>query len=265
MKIKSYFLQIGLVFVLLIAFLAGCGRNSESASNTSSTSNTNSLDDILGDSFVGFYDSVDDVVLPEIESIDLDIQTESLTEIINGLFGSVSAGIYTNDTLSIGCKIGDDWTYYTEEEIMELNQTTLEILSDPDVAMVDPDDVETLNFIDMYASSADASANVNVGITRLSVIEAYTLTEEEIVAASLEQSISSYETMGFSDCVGAVEVCSFLGKEYPAMKMEATLYDTPIYLTQVYIKEGRNFGVISVSCFGNDITDEILSWFYTID
>ena len=243
MKTRLLHWQRVVMVALLVAFLAGCGEHTEPMPSANST----------GEAVGG-----------AVETNAPDTQPETMEQIVNDLFGSMDDGVYTNDALGVGCRISSDWTYYTEDEIAELNQTVVEMLSDPDVAMVDPDDLDTINCTVMFAGSSDGLANANITMTRLSVIEAYTLTEDVMADAALEQVLEAYGSMGFTNCTGSTEVRSILGGEHPVVIIEAYLNDIVLHQTEVVIKNGRYFGFITATSYIDDITDDILSWFYTI-
>ena len=264
MKSKFHSLQLIILGVLLAALLAGCGSHSNRVS--------------LADLFFEFMNEVDEVDPPEPEPTepvyeptfpvygpsDIEDEAGSIPQVIDDLFGTVDGGVYTNNTLGIGCEIAEDWTFYSEEEIMALNEVVLDILSDPDVAMVDPDDLGTVSITDMFATSPDNLSNVNVALTRLSVLEAHVLTDETIASASLEQVLKAYENMGFINCTGEIEICEFLGEEHPVIHIQASIGSALMYQTQVIMLDGRNYGVLTATSYGEDITAQLLGWFYAL-
>lgn len=140
----------------------------------------------------------------------------------------------------------------------------MEILSDPDLAMLDPDDIDAFNFIDMVASSPDNLANINVGITHLSIIESHLLTEELIAYNTLKQ-LPELEKLGISNCAGETEIRNLFGGQHSVVHIEGAVGGIMQYQTLVIIMEGCNYGVITVTSFNEDVTDDILEWFFKTD
>lgn len=263
MKSKLHILQLIVLCVLIAALLSGCGSFTGRAS--------------LADLFFEFMDDAYEDTFPEdepsepvygptfptFEPPEIEDGADSVPQVIGDLFGTVDGSVYSNDTLGIGCEIAGDWTFYSKEEILEINETVLDILSDSDVDVLDPDDLETVSITDMFATSPDDLSNLNVAVTRLSAIEAHVLTEETIASGTLGQILKAYENMGFQNCTGEIEVCEFLGEEHAMIHIEASLGNMVMYQTQVIMLDGRNCGVLTATSYGENITAQLLSWFYT--
>lgn len=246
------------VCLLLVLCLVGCGDGQtdivEAAHNELAASTTDTAEETQ---------APEESAAPE-EPAQLEDSAE--VETVEELLGTTEDGVYTNEFLGIGCQLPADWTYYSEEEIMELNRTVLEVLSDLDSDTYDPEALEDQELTDMFATGPNGADNVNVAISKLNMIAALALSEEDIAEAAEENILGMYEQMGVTGCTSEMSVYSALGEDHPLLRIMMPLDDqVTMYQTAVIVKKGTYYGIITVTSPGEDISDEALSWFYGLD
>lgn len=74
--------------------------------------------------------------------------------------GEMNGGVYTNELLGIGCTLDSNWTYLTDEEIAEMNQSTYEQMSDEELRAAMDD---ALVVQDMFAQADGGLVTISIG------------------------------------------------------------------------------------------------------
>ncbi len=175
------------------------------------------------------------------------------------MLGSVSESTYWNETLSIGYELPDsDWFFYTEEEILEINQLTGEMLGEDYQKALD-----SLNgYTDMYAANSVTRENVNITVENLSGLNALIISEASYMQLGAKGLDETLKQMGVEDFTCTSEDFTVGGETHPGSRVSYTLQDVPIYQTLVVIKSGRKMLTITVTAMQADACDSILEGFF---
>lgn len=177
--------------------------------------------------------------------------------------GGFSAGIqtensYWNDTVSIGCTLGDEWYFYTDEEIAEQNGLVTGMLREDYAKLVE----ESGSMMDMLAVNLETGENVNITLQRLTLADALVLDEQKYAEISAEPLVEALEQTGLEDVSTSVDEVEFLGEKHPCVRVKALMQDMDFFETLVIVKTGRTVCVVTVACFLEDTTEEVLANFY---
>ena len=173
--------------------------------------------------------------------------------------GTVDGYTYENEILGYGCTL-EGWTFADEAGIAQLNNWGQENFSDDLQAILESADT----FMDMYAASADELFNINIQFQNMNHIFGALLTEELFVSISLPQLAPMMEMAGYENVVTEAITVQLDGEEHAGISLTATVYGLPIYQKEVCIKCGGYMGLIAVTSFLVDNTDEILANFYAL-
>ncbi|MGM9669404.1 MAG: hypothetical protein ACI3VZ_06575 [Faecousia sp.] len=175
--------------------------------------------------------------------------------------GSTSGGTYENKFIGIGCTLDENWVYYTDEEILQLNQLTADAL-DENLA----EELEDASSIyDMFAQNVDTGATINVNMENLGLLYGSLLSPSEYADHAMPKLTPALESMGFTDIQLEKTTCTFAGEERTAIRIVGQYNGYPLYEQLVCFKAGNYMAVISVSILGEDATDEILGAFYALE
>lgn len=168
--------------------------------------------------------------------------------------GKVVDNQYTNEFLGITCTLDEQWTFYTDEQIKEVNNITADML-DEDIAA----QLENANFVyDMMASS-ESGASVNVNIENLG-LSGVAMTAETYLSMQIDTLKTSLEQMGFSNVVIENKTYDFAGNSEEGVYVHASANGLTFEEAVVVLKRGMRFANISVGTVGGDI-DSILAMF----
>lgn len=173
--------------------------------------------------------------------------------------GVTSGGTYENAFIGIGCCLDENWTFFDEEQIQELNGVVLESTDDEELR----EQMEQLgNIYDMYALSADGMATLVVGMENLGVLYGAVMDEETYIDASMGNLEDSLASFGYTDITFEKITVDFAGQERPGIQIHSYLSGYEIFQKQVYIKAGSYMANICMTSYIMDITDNLAELFY---
>lgn len=195
-------------------------------------------------------------------------ETEAPTEENTVSLGRLEGGVYTNTYAGFGCELDENWVYYSAEELQVLPENTQELFEGTEMGELS---AEYTQISDMMAENTTDMTSMNVLYTQIGLQErlAYlSLTEEETIDATLAQSdmmIEAYEQAGYENVAMEKVKVTFLGEEHTALKTTATLQGYDYYVLQIMDYKCGSYGVtLTVSCFFEDTTEDILALFYKV-
>lgn len=171
--------------------------------------------------------------------------------------GKTSNNVYTNEFLGLSCTLPSEWKFYSDEQILELNNITKEYI-DEDVSS----QLEKATIIyDMYAQNTVDNSNVNVNLERLNPVQAVTLDIKTALEAQTDAIISTYQNMGYTDVSVNYESITVNGKKYDALRIEAKIQGYDFYgIAFTFIKNNYLANVTATS-LQTDKTNTILNCF----
>ena len=250
MKTHTKLLALLLALVLVFACTA-CGKKDVSGTVTtgSDASDTN-------DTAEASDSSDTDGTAVSADETETDAAEEDAAAVAPG---SVSGGVYENDFLGIACKLDDSWTFYDEDQILELNNVTKDVYEGTDFESYF--DENTSYFTDMYAQNDDASKTVNVVIESIGVQNA-TLTEESYVELCLDTLVSALEQAGMEKVTASGSSMTFAGAEHATIQISAEYQGVSMYETVVCLKQGLYMSSVTSCTWGENTTEDVLANFY---
>lgn len=182
--------------------------------------------------------------------------------------GRIEGGTYENSYAGLGCKLDDNWVFYSAEELQEMPAAVQEAMegSELEQSMGNMEQI-----MDMKADNESALTTMNVLYTKMDVTTrlAYRLmSEEEIIDTTLAQKdmmIEAYTQAGILDAdIQKVQV-KFLGEDHFGLKTSAKVQGVDYYILQVFNYHMGAYGVtLSCGSFLEDNTQEMLDLFYPV-
>lgn len=174
-----------------------------------------------------------------------------------------SAGVqaensYWNEAVNIGCTFGSEWYFYTDEEIAEQNGLVTGMLREDYAKLLE----ESGSMMDMLAVNTETGENVNITLQRLTLADALVLDEQKYAEISAEPLVEALEQTGLEDVSTSVDEVDFLVEKHPCIRVKALMQNMDFFETLVIVKTGRTVCVVTVACFLEDTTEEVLANFY---
>lgn len=172
--------------------------------------------------------------------------------------GEMNGGTYTNTFLGISCQLSEDWTYYSEEQIAEINNLVSESITDEELSEM-MENAQT--FQDMYAASNDGLATINVVFENMGVLYGTTMDEEEYIQTAAPQLETALTNMGMTDIQSEASTRDFAGQTRQSLRVTGMMGEYPVYEELICIKEGNYMGVITLASYVEDITGDMAALF----
>lgn len=180
--------------------------------------------------------------------------------------GGIVGGKYENAFFGIGVELDENWTFYTKEQLAELDGVTAAAMTDENVAK----SLESgKTAFDMYAYAEDGLISINVVMENLGVLYGKILDESAYADAAMPQLAPALEEQGFSDVTCEKQAITFAGAEHQAVKIhglykvdDSTSFD--FYKLLVCVKSGDYMAVVTFGSSFEDITTDLASAFYAV-
>lgn len=174
--------------------------------------------------------------------------------------GEVTGKKYENDFIGIGFTLPDDWTFYTDEQIKEMNNYV------GDVAGQDYQDmIKNASIVyDMMATSSTLTDNVIVTLEKIPNVQLAVLDLNKTLEKSFSAVESSFKNMGYTNITHKITTVTIDGKNFTGMHISATLAGQTMNQTSFLIKCNGYLASMAVTTFAPAGTDPLMANFYVI-
>lgn len=172
--------------------------------------------------------------------------------------GTIEDNVYWNETMKIGCALDETWYFYSEEEIMETNGLTADMLEGKIAEMIENGGAIT----DMFAQNLETGATLNVVFERVSLPDSLLYNEKNYIEASIPTVEEALTQMGIEDVAFTVQEAEFLGETHTILQITGLYSGVPIYEQVAVVKDGRNFIVVTIFSVMEGEAEEVLSCFF---
>lgn len=174
--------------------------------------------------------------------------------------GDTEGNIYKSNFIGVECVLDDNWTFYSDSQIAELNNITADALGD-DYA----EKMKAANIVyDMFATDASGN-NIYVILEKVNALSATFNDVESFVDNSMsavEDSLT--QTGAVVNNIKKAEV-TFAGEKTYAICIESTLNGVSLFQKQVFLKRGAYVVLITITSISTDTTDSIISTFHPLN
>lgn len=171
--------------------------------------------------------------------------------------GASANNTYKNDFLGISCTLPSEWVFYTDKQILELNNIVGDLV-DEDVAK----QLENANTIyDMLATYQDEGSSINVNLEKLSAAQIINLDIKKTLESQISAIESSYANMGYTDIKTAYQKIKVDGKEFDGLKITAKIQGIDFYVVVFTFRKSNYLANVTVSSLQTDKTDTFLGYF----
>lgn len=175
--------------------------------------------------------------------------------------GTVNGYTYENTFLGIGCKLDENWTYSTQEELAQMIGQTAEIFDDDYAEKLKDADM----FYDMAAVAAEGLVSINIVIQNIGLIYGMAMSEDKYLEVAEEQMAEQLGNAGMENVQTERITADFAGAERGGLHITCTISGVPYYCTQMCIKQGKYIASISMSSFSEDLGSDMMDYFYGLE
>lgn len=189
-------------------------------------------------------------------------QEESTVEIIEKEFelGQIENLVYENKFIGIGYAIESNWRFYNEEEIMELNNYTMDVAGEEYKEIVQ----EAALIYDMYAISDNQLDNININLEKMdnSIID--NLVVEDSLKNTIPILLDTYNNIGYSNVQGELDKISIENEKFTCLKLTGEINGLQMYQKIIPIKCNGYLANITITTYEEDTVDLLAQQFYFV-
>lgn len=175
--------------------------------------------------------------------------------------GTTDGLIYENKFIGIGCTLEDSWYFYSDDEIMQLNNYVEDVAGEEyEEIMKDADLV-----YDMYAISDNQMDNINVNLEKMDKLSLEKLVVEDSLEAGVPIMKDTFSNMGYSSFEAEIDKISIEGKEFTCLSSIGEIDGVKMYQKLFPIKCNGYLANITITTYGEDLVDELVGRFYFVE
>lgn len=175
--------------------------------------------------------------------------------------GSVNGTIYENSFIGLGYELNDGWSFYTDEQIRELNNATAELAGEEYQELMK----DATIIYDMFASDENNLNNININLEKVNPVQLLATDIGENFELMMPTMESTYENMGYTNFNYEITTTEIDGKEVDVAYITAEISDVTMYQALFAVKCNGYLANIAVGTFFEDTTAEVLENFYWMD
>ena len=166
--------------------------------------------------------------------------------------GKAEGNTYKNEFLELSCSIPSGWRFYSDQEILKLNNFSADAITDPIIERLK--DYKTI-----YMMAAD---NQTEGSSISIVLEKHgALNLKQTLEMQIHNTKKVYENQGYTDINILYQKTDVNGKNYDSLVTTAKIYGIDFYSTVFVFKKDNFLAYITVTSLFTDKTAEILGYF----
>lgn len=174
--------------------------------------------------------------------------------------GSVEGLKYESSFIGIGCNLPEDWSFYTDEQIRELNNVTTEVAGEEYEKMMQDAQI----IYDMYAISGNQVDTVNVNLEKVNSVALLALDMADYYEQTVESIETAYNNMGATSFDYEIGKTTIGGEEFDSMSIVAEINGTKLYQTAFAKKCSGYVANITVTAIDEATVKSLLDSFYIV-
>ena len=165
---------------------------------------------------------------------------------------------YWNEEVQLGCTLGENWYFFTDEELAAQNGLTAEQMGEGYSKLVE----ESGSLMVMMAVDTQTGASVNLTLQPLSSLESKIIGEAYYAKMSAPSLKEALLQMGSEDVEATVGELEFMGSTHPCIRIAATIQGMDFFETLAIYKAGATVCIVTAASYGEDTTEAALANFY---
>lgn len=196
--------------------------------------------------------------LPEVIPEEIPEKTASPKEFS---MGTVSGNEYKNEFIGLGFKLDDGWSFYSDEQIRELNSAAFDMAGEDFKELVEQASI----VYDMFATDSEGMNSVNVNLEKMDAEQLETFDIAKNYELAIPTLTEAYENMGCENITCEIKKIMVDGEQVDSMSTVAEVYGIKLYQTAFQKKCDGYLANVTVATAIEDTTAELIDNFYWID
>lgn len=174
--------------------------------------------------------------------------------------GDTEGLTYENKFIGLGCRLDSNWSFYSDEQIKELNNIATDLAGEEYEKALENADL----VYDMYAINSNQTDSINVILEKVSSLQlaALDITENfETIFPTIKQSL---ENMGYTNVTYEIGSIRIDDREFANLNTVAEINGIKMYQSTIAVKCGGYLANIAVTTFNDNLTASIFDKFYVV-
>ena len=243
-----------LLAVLMVFSLAACNNTPDTMfevddSNTSNTENNN-----VSPSF-----AVDENLIET--TVPIEEETQAETNVSTGekefALGVIDGNTYKNEFAGITFVADNDWEYYSDEKIRELNSFASDLAGEDY-----KNAVKNANLLyDMFVAKSDSTQNVNIIFQKCTPAVLENFEAKKFLEGTLSTTKDALTNIGASSVDYEIGKITMGNVEFDCLFLTSVYNNVTLYQAQVVIVRGEYLATISISADSSENLTKIADKF----
>lgn len=188
-------------------------------------------------------------------SSDISNDTNPSTEEFS--LGEITGNVYKSDFIGISYKLDENWTFYDDEQIRELNQIAVDMAGEEFEELI-----KEANIVyDMYATDDDQLNNININLEKVNSFQLSSLDIAENFKTSAPILINSFKNMGYENINYEIVEIEVDGKTVDALHTTAQINGLNMYQTIFQKKCNGYLASITITTYFEDTISDLIDNF----
>ena len=172
--------------------------------------------------------------------------------------GTVEGNVYENSFIGIGCTLGSEWTYYSEDKIREINNAAADLAGEDYKQMMENATV----VYDMYAGHSNQINTIVVNLEKVDKIQLAVLDLEENLRNTIPSIEQSLGNMGFANITSEIGTVKLGDTDMVCLNVISKVGEFSMYQTLVTIKCNGYLACITFTADSPESIASVISGFY---
>ncbi|MBQ8539641.1 MAG: hypothetical protein IJ433_08320 [Ruminococcus sp.] len=174
--------------------------------------------------------------------------------------GSVDGLKYESTFIGIGCNLPENWSFYTDEQIRELNNVTTDAAGEEYEKLMQ--DAQLV--YDMYAVNNNNVDSINVNLEKVDSVTLLALDMKDYYEHSVDSIETAYTNMGATNFDYTIGKVTIDGEEFDSLDVVAEINGTKLYQTAFAKKCSGYVANITITSIDEATVKSILDSFYVV-
>jgi len=171
--------------------------------------------------------------------------------------GKVTDNTYKNDFTGLSFAAPEGWIFYSEEQILQLNNIAFDYLDEKAYEMIQ----NAAIVYDMYASAPIGGGNTNVNLEKIDASLIEKLDLKQTLESQFGLLEDAYKNMGFTDFSIQYEKIAVDGKEFDGMSLSAKISGRTYYSKCFIYKNGTYLVNVASGAYSESELADIINRF----
>ena len=186
-------------------------------------------------------------------------ETQTVPEETQAVFsmGKTGNGVYTNDFLGLSCTVPAGWEFYSDQQILEMNNMAEDYYTDEILEQMQNATI----IYDMVVTDPETGNNANINLEKFTRPQILTMDLRQVLENQIDSIKTVYENMGYTDVQVQYRKVTVDGRELDGLYITAQMQEMTLYAQNFAFTKGNYLANVAIASFYTDRTDEILNYF----